>query len=61
MSESKEPKWEPVATDTLRLAVPGGWLYKVVETAWDEHPSGENRRYANMAISFVPTPPGASS
>ena len=44
----------PSASFVERLSVPGGWLYKVVETAWDEHPSGENRRYANMGLCFVP-------
>lgn len=52
MSESDEKpltSWEEVASDpwTLRLQVPGGWLYNVVSLTED------GSQYTNSAV-FVP-------
>ena len=43
---SDEKKWEKVNKDTLRLSVPGGWLY----ATWSE------REASSFACAFVPDP-----
>jgi hypothetical protein len=52
MSESKKPaRWEEVAADewseTCRMAVPGGWLYRTIVYAADESAN-------SVATTFVP-------
>jgi hypothetical protein len=42
---TERPKWESVADDTERLAVRGGWLYRV---------RGSSASNSSVALCFVP-------
>lgn len=43
-TEMATHEWEPVGSDTERMRVPGGWLYRYTSASGD------------VALVFVPTP-----
>lgn len=55
-------KWKTVAPRTLRMQVPGGWLYYVGDVLYrdrdtqKEHPEPSPCRDQALALTFVPAP-----